>query len=131
MAKVRSYKDLVVWQRAMGLTEACYCLTRAFPSEERFGLQSQIRRSAASVAANIAEGHGRYTKGDFLRGLRIASGSLNELETHCMVAARIRLISSAELGSTLAVADEVGRMLRAIRRTLEQRPRGSSLGPKL
>ena len=130
MAKVRSYKDLVVWQRAMGLAEACYCLTRAFPSEERFGLQSQIRRSAVSVAANIAEGHGRYTKGDFLRGLRIATGSLSELETHCMVAAKVHLISPVELGAALASADEVGRMLRAMRQKLEHQRRGSSLGPK-
>ena len=121
MATVRSYKDLLVWQRAMDLVDACYHLTRGFPSEERFGLRSQIRRAATSVAANIAEGHGRYTRGDFLRGLRIANGSLKELETHCVIAARIRLIPSAELGPTLAVADEVGRMLRALRRKLERR----------
>lgn len=112
----------------MELADACYHLTRGFPSDERFGLQSQIRRAATSVPANIAEGHGRYTRGDFLRGLRIANGSLKELETHCLVAAQIHLVSTAELGPTFAIADEVGRMLRALRESVERRPRSS---PKL
>ena len=104
----------------MELVDACYHLTRGLPSEERFGLRSQIRRAATSVAANIAEGHGRYTRGDFLRGLRIANGSLKELETHCMMAARQHLIATAELGPTLQLADEVGRMVRALRHRLER-----------
>jgi four helix bundle protein len=123
MPQVRSYRDLIVWQRSLDLVDVCYRLTWKLPPSEQYGLQSQIRRAAISVPANIAEGHGRYTRGDFLRGLRIANGSLKELETHCLVAARLQLLPAAELEPALALAGEVGRMIRAIRRTLESRER--------
>src|SRR5215472_5214879 len=82
---INSYRDLRVWQDAMSLAESCYQLTASFPREEMFGLTSQIRRSAASVAANIAEGHGRENTGSFIHQ-RIAQGSLKELETHLLLA---------------------------------------------
>jgi four helix bundle protein len=86
---IKSYRDLRVWQEAMTLAEACYRLTRGFPKEEMFGLSSQIRRSAASIPANIAEGHGRENTQSFIQYLRIAQGSLKELETHLMLAERV------------------------------------------
>ncbi len=73
--------DLIVWRKAMELTKLVYVITRNWPSDERFGLTSQVRRSAVSVPANIAEGHGRSGDREFLHHLSIASGSLRELET--------------------------------------------------
>ncbi len=87
---VNSYRDLRVWQEAMKLAETCYYLTRAFPKEELFGMTAQIRRSAASIAANIAEGHGREQTRSFIQYLRIAQGALKELETHLLLAERVR-----------------------------------------
>jgi four helix bundle protein len=78
----QSYRDLRVWQEAMALAELCYRHTRDFPREELFGLTTQIRRAAASIPANIAEGWGRESTGAYLQFLRIAQGSCKELETH-------------------------------------------------
>jgi four helix bundle protein len=83
--RIKSYRDLRVWQDSMTLAESCYQLTGNFPREEMFGLTSQIRRSASSVAANIAEGHGREHTRSFIQQLRIAQGSLKELETHLLL----------------------------------------------
>ena len=80
-----SYRDLRVWQDAMTIAQDCYALTRGFPREEAFGMTVQIRRSAVSVAANIAEGHGRENTGSFIQFLRMAQGSLKELETHLIL----------------------------------------------
>lgn len=103
----------------MELAEIAYAITRSFPDDERFGLTSQIRRAAVSVAANIAEGHSPYTTGDLIRGLRIANGSLKELETHCLIAARTGTASGVAIGQILDVADQVGRRLRGLRMKLE------------
>jgi four helix bundle protein len=86
---IRSYRDLRVWQQAMDLAEACYRATRQFPREELYGMTSQIRRAAVSVAANIAEGHGRDSTGEFVQFLRVAQGSLKELETHLLLSHRV------------------------------------------
>ncbi len=82
---IHSYRDLKVWQQAMQLAKGCYELTRRFPRDELFGLTSQIRRAAASVPANIAEGNGRQNRGEYIHSLRIAQGSLKELETHLIL----------------------------------------------
>lgn len=82
MPDVRSYRDLIIWQRGMLLAEDCWRLTRSYPKEELFGMTSQIRRSATSVPANIAEGYGRESRGDYIYFLRVSQGSLKELETH-------------------------------------------------
>src|SRR6266849_5891848 len=88
------YKELRVWQQAMGLAKDCYVQTREFPAEERYGLTSQIRRAAVSVPANIAEGSARGTKRDFTSFLRIAQGSLRELETYLLLCVEIGLLAS-------------------------------------
>jgi four helix bundle protein len=80
---VRSYRELAVWLEGMNLVTETYRLSRQFPTDERFGLTSQMRRSAVSIPANIAEGHGRSHRGDFLHHVSFARGSLAELETHC------------------------------------------------
>ncbi len=93
---IESYRDLRVWQEAMSLAEACYRLARSFPRDEMFGLTSQIRRSAASIAANVAEGHGRESTPAFIQYLRIAQGSLKELKTHLILAERVGVSPGSE-----------------------------------
>jgi four helix bundle protein len=117
---IASYRDLKVWQDAMALAEACYGETRAFPREEMFGLTAQIRRAATSIAANIAEGHGRETGGAFVQFLRIAQGSLKELETHLILSSRIGLMSAPNAESLLGRGEELGKMLRALIRAIQK-----------
>ena len=119
--KLESCQDLKVWQRAMELAEACYLHTKAFPREELFGLTSQIRRSAASIAANVAEGYGREQTGMFVQVLRMSQGSLKELETHLMLAARVQLAPSKRTDQILGHCQELGKMLRALIRSLQHR----------
>jgi len=121
-AVIRSYRDLLVWKAAVDLAVACYSATRAFPSSELYGMTSQIRRSAASVPANIAEGHGRENTGSFVQFLRVAQGSLKELETHLIVSERVGLLPKDSFGPLLDRTDEVGKMLRSMIRRLQGAP---------
>jgi four helix bundle protein len=123
--EITSYRDLRVWQEAIAPTEAVYVLTRAFPREELFGLTSQARRAASSVPANIAEGHGREHTRSFIQSLRIAQGSLKELETHLVVAERVRIASSEAIEPLLRQCDSLGRMLRLLIRSLQRRDAAS------
>jgi four helix bundle protein len=118
---INSYRDLRVWQDAMTLAESCYRLTRRFPREELFGLTSQIRRSAASVPANVAEGHGREHTGSFVQHLRISQGSLKELETHLLLSERVGILPPADLQPVLTQCESVGKMLRALIRSLQDK----------
>lgn len=122
MSEVRSYRDLLVWQRAMDLAAATYELTRAYPRDELFGLTSQSRRAAASIAANIAEGYGRASRRTYSHFLRIAQGSLKELETHLILAERVGVTPPGSTEALPDKADELGRMLRSlISKVQEQR----------
>ncbi|UBF24866.1 four helix bundle protein [Kovacikia minuta CCNUW1] len=82
MGAIESYRDLTVWQESMSLAESCYRMTKTFPKEEIYGMTAQIRRASASIPANIAEGYGREYRQEHIQSLRIAQGSLKELETH-------------------------------------------------
>ncbi|WP_343302643.1 four helix bundle protein [Mesorhizobium retamae] len=93
---IKSYRDLLVWQAAVELAVTCYSVTRNFPASEVCGMTSQIRRSSTSIAANIAEGHGRENTGAFVQFLRVAQGSLKELETHLILSGRVGLIPEKE-----------------------------------
>jgi four helix bundle protein len=110
-----------VWQDAMALAESCYRLTRQFPRDELFGLTSQIRRAAGSVSANIAEGHGRDNTGNFVQHLRISQGSLKELETHLLLAERVGILSTIEVQPALAQCESLGKMVRALIRSLQDK----------
>jgi four helix bundle protein len=118
---INSYQDLRVWQDAMSLTEACYLLTKKYPREEMFGLTSQIRRSASSVAANIAEGYGRENTKSFIQFLRISQGSLKELETHLLLSQRLKIAPEDTIRTLLARCGAIGRMLRTLIRSLQRR----------
>lgn len=117
---INSYRDLDVWRVSMDLAEAVYLATRIFPREELFGLSSQMRRSSSSVPANIAEGHGREHTAEFTRFLRIAQGSLKETETHVILAQRLGLLAAADADRLLELADRIGRMTRALIRSLDK-----------
>jgi four helix bundle protein len=119
MGSISSYRDLLVWQASVELATRCYKLTAAFPSGELYGMTSQIRRASVSVAANIAEGHGRDGTGNFIQFLRVAQGSLKELETHIVICGRVGLLDEQVVGTVQEQCDEIGRMLRSLIRTLE------------
>jgi four helix bundle protein len=110
-SRIESYRDLLVWQHSVDLVVAVYSLTRAFPKEELFGLTSQVRRSATSIPANIAEGYGRQNTGSYRQFLKIAQGSLKELETHLIVAERVGLAAGDEIVPLLRRSDDIGKML--------------------
>ena len=125
---VRSYRDLKVWRRAVALTTTCYRLTTAFPKCETYGLTAQIRRSAVSVASNIAEGHGRRRTRDYLRFLSIANGSLMELETQFIIAGNLKYVTPDAGRRLLARSTEVGRMLAGLIRALRRQLKDSGFG---
>jgi four helix bundle protein len=119
-APVRSYRDLRVWQQAMDLAEATYRATKGFPAEERYGLVTQLRRAAVSVPSNIAEGHAR-SRGDYVRHLLVSSGSLQEMETQFILSKRLGYLRSEQAESLLEACDHIGRMLGALRKSLQSR----------
>lgn len=116
--EIRDYRDLKVWQRAMELAQAVYVATQSMPKEESYGLTSQMRRAAVSVASNIAEGSARRSKPEFARFINIASGSLAELETQLLLAHRIGYI--AEPQAIFNHTEEIGKMLYALQRSLTE-----------
>jgi len=118
---IRSYRDLEVWQKAMDLVVESYRLTNVFPKSETYGLSSQIQRSAASVPANIAEGHGREHLGDYLHHLSVANGSLMELETHILVAGRLSYVRQEQVERIPGLTGEVGRRLAGLIRSLRKK----------
>jgi four helix bundle protein len=119
MVKIESYRDLEVWQQGIQIAKECYMLTKAFPKEEMFGLTSQIRRAAASIPANIAEGYGRDNTGDYVHFLRIAQGSLKELETHLILSREVGILAADQCELLLAKADRLGRMLFSLIKKLQ------------
>lgn len=118
---IESYRDLQVWQRGVALTERIYAVTQPFPPEEQFGLVAQLRRAAISIPSNIAEGWGRMSTGEFLRFLRIARGSLTEIETQVIVAHRLGFVDDKTRKGVLDETMVESKMLRALIRSLERR----------
>ena len=118
MTGIKSYRDLVVWQQAMDLAVSIYETTKAWPKDELYGLTSQVRRAATSVPANIAEGYGRENRGSYQQFLRIAQGSLKELETHILIAERVGITSSSAVKPLLTNSESVGKLLRLLIRKL-------------
>ena len=119
MATITSYRELLVWQKAMTLAERCYSLTEGFPKEERYGLSTQIRRSAVSIPSNLAEGHNRRSRNAFANHVSIALGSQAELETQLLLSVRLGLASESAAIPVAELASEVGRMLHGLIGSLE------------
>ena len=116
MANVKSFRDLVAWQKGMEVAKAIYLATRAMPAEERFGLTNQMRRCAVSIPSNIAEGFGRESRKDLLKFLRVSRGSLNELMTQYEIARSLNLLPQDP--SLLALLAEADRVLQGLIRSL-------------
>lgn len=117
-AKPKHYKDLIIWQRAMGLAKFVYKITLQFPAEERYGLTSQMRRAAVSVPSNIAEGQARQGTKEFLQFLSHAEGSLAELETQLLLSVELEFAGQADVAPALKEIDELQKMLVALKRKL-------------
>ncbi len=112
--RIVTHRDLIVWQRAMQLVVSIYELTVDFPKDERYGITSQMRRSAISIPSNIAEGRRRGTKRDYLHFLRTAYGSGAELETQLEIAERLSFVPSSKYQHSRQLLDEVMRMLHVL-----------------
>src|SRR4051812_48490243 len=115
-----TYRDLQVWKKGMDLAFEVYQLSATFPRHEQFGLTNQLRRAAISISANIAEGYCRVRKGDFLRFLSISRGSLGEVETFLQFTLRLGYISQEQFDSVWQLAQETGRLLNGLIRSLEK-----------
>ena len=113
-SNIQSFRDLLVWQKAIALVTQVYVVTRSFPSEERYGLTSQIRRAAVSVPSNIAEGQGRNSRKEFLQFLGIARGSLQEVETQVRLAMRFHYLTGERGSAIVDAIAEVSRILNGL-----------------
>lgn len=120
-AKVQGFRELHVWQRGMALAKSVYLAVSALPSEERFGLSSQLKRCAVSIPSNIAEGSSKRSTREFIRFLNIAHGSLCELETQVQLAYELDLLQEATCRPLLAEAAEIGRMINGLINALEKK----------
>ena len=121
MSNIRTFRDLLVWQKSKALVKNVYTLSKDFPKEETYGLTSQIRRCAVSVPSNIAEGYGRRSTSDFIRFLRMASGSLYELQTQIEIACDLEYINEETCQEAIADANEIERMLSSLIRKKEEK----------
>ena len=127
-SELRSFRDLESWQRAMELAVACYRFAQRLPRHEQFGLASQLRRAAVSVPSNIAEGYGRRARGDYLRALSIARGSLMEVETQLSLAHLLEYGNAQEWEPVMILAQRTGALLNAHIRSLGGRARDRPAG---
>ncbi len=116
-SEIRSYEDLIAWQRAYELILSVYACTRIFPDEERFGLCQQMRRAAVSIASNIAEGYGRGSRADYARFLEMARGSAYELQTHARIARDLGYVDADTMPQLVA---EVERLLNGLIRSVRK-----------
>ena len=119
----RTYRDLLVWQKAKVLAVAVYRATESFPRQETFGLTAQMRRAAVSIASNIAEGQGRGSKPDFAKFLCMSRGSLLELETQIEIASELKYGNAPELQKLAADCYEVLGLLNRLLSALSAKPR--------
>ena len=116
---LKTYRDLIVWQKAMDLVVEKYKLAKKLPRDERFGLTAQMRDASTSIPSSIAEGYGRRRRGEYLHFLGIASGSLMELETHIIAGGRLNYFTREDAAPTWNLAQEVGRLLNKLMASLE------------
>jgi len=117
---INSFRELLVWQKAMNLAEHCYRSSKRFPREDQMVLGFEIRKSAVSIPSNIAEGFGRHYTAAYVNHLWVANGSDNELQTQIELGNRVGLVTEQEAATIIADAEEVGRMLRGLVKSLER-----------
>ncbi|WP_217903397.1 four helix bundle protein [Flectobacillus sp. BAB-3569] len=114
MTQIKSFRDLLVWQKSMNLVTDIYQLTRNFPQAEMFGLTSQLRRASISIPSNIAEGYGRNTSKGYLRYLQIALGSLYEIQTQLEIASNLHFLEIFDFNKMISLCLEIERMLTSL-----------------
>lgn len=119
MSTIRSFRDLIAWQKAKDVALDVYRVSSQFPPDERFGLTSQVRRAVVSVASNIAEGFGRGSTADYVRFLRVARGSLCEVQTQMIIASDLGFISGEAFNGIETKLNECGKVLAGLLRSLE------------
>ncbi len=120
MSEIRTYKDLLIWQKGIEIVKETYLLCKEIPSDEIFGLQSQIKRSSISIPSNIAEGWGRnYTK-NYLQFLKYSRGSLLELETQIIIAKELNFISTESFNKIQNLITEESKMLNAFIKSIDK-----------
>lgn len=117
---VRDYRDLVVWQKAIELAKQVYSLTSKFPSEEKFGMVSQMRRAAVSIPSNIAEGQARATPGEFVQFISYAEGSAGELDTQFVLSVELGFCAKSDTQTLTELIVEIRKMLNALRRSIKK-----------
>src|SRR5687768_4027018 len=120
MSDIKSFRDLLVWQKAMRLAEQCYRMSKRFGRDDQAVLGFELRKSCVSIPSNIAEGFGRHYTPAYINHLWIANGSNNELQTQLEVGQRVEIVHSHEAERMIADAEEVGRMLRGLVGSLER-----------
>jgi four helix bundle protein len=118
---IKSFRDLIAWQKAMDYVVLVYRHAALFPREELYGLTCQLRRAAVSIPSNIAEGHGRQSTRDFLKFLAIAYGSLNESQTQVLLAQRLKFLEDRACSELLEVSYEVARLINGLIKSLNQK----------
>ena len=123
VSRMKSYQDLIVWPKGIDLVEEIYSLTMYLPNSEKYGLIPQMRRSAISFPANIAEGWGRKSTGNFIQYLNISSGSLAELMTQLEIVKRLKLVDISEITKIESLGIEISKMLFVLIKNLEKRAR--------
>jgi len=121
MAKIKTYRDLIVWQKSITLVTEIYEITKRFPRDETYGLISQIRRCAVSIPSNIAEGYGRNSTSDYIRFLHIATGSLYELQTQLEIAFNLEYLKKTVFDKLYESSREIERMLSSMSRKLNEK----------
>ena len=114
MTQIKSFRDLLIWQKSMNLVTDIYQVTRNFPQAEMFGLTSQLRRASISIPSNIAEGYGRNTSKDYLRYLQIALGSLYEIQTQLEIAFNLHFLEIFDFNKMISLCLEIERMLTSL-----------------
>lgn len=118
MAQIKTYRDLIVWQKSVALVTEIYKTTKAFPKDETYGLIAQMRRCAVSIPSNIAEGYGRNSSSDYIRFLRIAMGSLYELQTQLEISVNLKYLKTDGFKRFYESSREVERMLSSLTRKM-------------
>jgi four helix bundle protein len=116
--KIKDYRDLLVWQKGIDLAKAIYTMTRTFPTEEKYGIISQMRRAAVSISSNIAEGQARNTTGEFIQFLSHAEGSLAELDTQLRISSELGFLAEDQKKPVQLQIVELQKMLRSLRAKL-------------
>ena len=114
MNPVKTFEDLIIWQKSIVLTKQIYTITRKFPKEEIYGLSNQLRRASVSVASNIAEGYGRITRNDYKRFLSFSFGSSFEIQTQLIICIEIGIINNEDFNESMMLSKEISAMLHAI-----------------